>query len=242
MFHFHFARTPELFFGPGKLAYLPDTLRGRGISSLVCITGESSFRETEQWSRLRDDLHSAGIGFRDYSVSGEPSPESVDAIAAECRENQPDCVLAVGGGSVIDTGKAVSAMLPCSEGVETFLEGVGTKKPPGSKVFFAAVPTTSGTGSEATKNAVISRQGTEGFKKSLRHDNYVPDIAVVDPELVLSCPAGITAASGLDAVTQLLEGFVSTKASPLTDALAAGGLMAAGPSFVRAVEQGGKRS
>jgi alcohol dehydrogenase class IV len=101
-----------------------------------------------------------------------------------------------------------------------------------------AVPTTAGTGAEATKNAVLSRVGASGFKKSLRHDHYVPDIAVVDPLLHRSCPPEVTAASGLDAVTQLLEGFVSTEANPVTDALARVGLQSAGRWLTIAVERG----
>jgi alcohol dehydrogenase class IV len=100
------------------------------------------------------------------------------------------------------------------------------------------VPTTAGTGSEATKNAVLSRVGPDGFKKSLRHDNYIPDLSIVDPLLQLGCPAKLTAASGLDAITQLLEALVSTGASAFTDALALDGLAAAGRGFLRAVERG----
>ncbi len=205
-------------------------------SGIALISGKSWFPDSSQARVLRNAA--AGNGIREFAVSGEPSPESIDAIVDELRSDRPAAVIAVGGGSVIDTGKAVSAMIPVEGSVADYLEGVGTKKPDGRKVPFIAVPTTSGTGSEATKNAVISRIGEEGFKKSLRHDAYVPDLAVIDPRLIMSCPKSVTAASGLDAVTQLIEGFVSTKASPFTDALAREGLRLAGRSLPRVVEDG----
>lgn len=244
MFSFNFTHTPDIYFGPGKIKELPDLIAAEHVNRIVLITGGSSFRGSERWSTLTESLQERRVEMIDFSVRGEPSPDAVDEIVASAVDFSPEAVVSVGGGSVIDTGKAVSAMLPCAgggreyPGVQTFLEEIGTEPPGGEKIVFVAVPTTSGTGSEATKNAVISRRGEGGFKKSLRHNNYVPNIALIDPELAASCPADITAASGLDAITQLIEGFVSTKASPITDSFATSGLIAAGRSFSRAVEDG----
>jgi alcohol dehydrogenase class IV len=135
---------------------------------------------------------------------------------------------------VVDAGKAVSVMLGKTEPVEAYLEGIGTKIHDGSKVPFIAVPTTAGTGSETTKNAVLSQVGENGYKRSIRHNNFVPDIALVDPELCLNCPPDVTAASGMDAFTQLLESYVSTNASPFTDVLAYHGMTLIKDNLVQA--------
>src|SRR5512133_1837873 len=129
-------------------------------------------------------------------------------------------------------------MMYKQESVTWFLEGVGTMEHPGTKLPFIAVPTTSGTGSETTKNAVISNTGIKGFKKSLRHDNFVPDIAIIDPVLTVSCSPEITAACGMDCFTQLTEAFLSVKSGSLTDAIAIEGFKAIKRSLKKCYSDG----
>ncbi|HUX19891.1 MAG TPA: iron-containing alcohol dehydrogenase [Spirochaetia bacterium] len=236
---FQIAHCPSLYFGPGKLSALDAVLAGQGFRNLAVVTGSSSLRTSERWAGLKKTFAAGGREFTAFSLRGEPSPKFIDDAVAQLRDRPPQVVIAIGGGSVIDAGKAISAMMMEQHPSLEFLEGVGTRKPSGRKIPFIAVPTTSGTGSEATKNAVLSSVSQGGFKKSLRHDGYVPDLAILDPELSLSCPPDVTAACGMDAVTQLLEGFVSTQSNPLTDALSRSGLSAAGRSLERAVEAGG---
>lgn len=220
---FNIVSTPRIEFGSGKLKLLPKILETYG-PTVVLITGKQSFIQSDHWDSLLLQFESAKIHWQHHIIENEPTPEMIDSIVANLRGHAFDAVVAVGGGSVMDAGKAVSAMLTINGSVQDYLEGVGTKLVSGEKIPFIAVPTTSGTGSEATKNAVISKIGSNGFKKSLRHDNYVPDLALVDPELTLNCPGNVTAQSGMDAFTQLLESYLSTNANPMTDALAVDGI------------------
>lgn len=221
---FNFARIPLIIFGAGKLALLPNLISQYGTKVLF-ITGGGSYKAAGKWELLSKALVEEKLELHHEIVHGEPTPEFVDEIAAKCRQIGIKVVVAIGGGSAVDAGKAMSAMIPESVPVATLLEGIGTGAAhKGQKVPFIAVPTTAGTGSEATKNAVLRRIGPEGFKNSLRHENLVPDIALIDPELHVSCPREVTAACGLDAFTQLLEAYTSNIASPITDALAFSGI------------------
>ncbi|QTL98203.1 iron-containing alcohol dehydrogenase [Iocasia frigidifontis] len=216
---FNFAGVPTIKFGAGNFKKLADLVLNYGDCVLL-LTGGESLKKSGRLAALMDMLVEKSINPFVESVKGEPSPGLVDEIVGKYRNKSINSVAAIGGGSVLDTGKAVSALLTKGDSVMNYLEGVGVGKVhDGEKIPFIAVPTTSGTGSEATKNAVLSRVGDNGFKKSLRHDNFIPDIALLDPELTLNCPADITAASGLDALTQLLGAYTSIEASPLTDSL-----------------------
>lgn len=238
MTDFTMARQPRLIVREDGIADLPRMLGDDRHAAVILVTGGRSIRGRDQWARLMDALLEGGVEFLEFTVRGEPSPGSVDAIISETRAELPHCsaVVAIGGGSVIDTGKAAAAGLGLtseefSGGIVRYLEGVGDLSHPGKTLPLYALPSTAGTGSEATKNAVLSETGPSGFKKSLRHDNFIPHTAMIDPLLHLECPRAVTLASGLDAVTQLLEAYVSTNANPLTDALALEGLRLAGPAL-----------
>ncbi len=228
---FVFAGVPRIVFGRGEFRRVHRAVRDFGRRVLI-VTGRSSLERSGKWEELVEGMARESIRGSRVTLEGEPSPDFVDDTVSRFRAREIQVVLAVGGGSVVDAGKAISAMLLQDGTVCQYLEGVGDRLHTGEKVPFVAVPTTSGTGSEATRNAVLSRVGPRGFKKSIRHGRFVPDVAVVDPELMLSCPSDVSAACGMDAFTQLLESYVSTKASPFTDALAYSGLTFLSDSLV----------
>jgi alcohol dehydrogenase class IV len=235
---FGLLRTPKIYCGTGEISRLPAILNKRCKRALV-LTGSKSFEHNKAVAGLVSGLEKEKIVLDFERIEHEPSPEVIDRIVNKYRDLDLQAVLAIGGGSVLDAGKAVSAMLPMNEPVMDFLEGVGTQLHPGIKVFFVAVPTTAGTGSECTANAVLSgfREGV-AFKRSLRHENLVPDVAFVDPTLSVSCPRTTTAASGMDALTQLIESYLSVKSGPVTDALALEGIVQIHHSLLEAWENG----
>lgn len=234
---FQFSKLPLICFGPEKLKLLPGLARKYG-NEIILATDEKSFTDSPFALQLFESLDESGITWHHVVIPGEPSPEMVDGITKAYSDIEIDAVIGIGGGSVMDAGKAVSAMMYMSGSVKDYLEGVGTLDHPGTKLPYIALPTTSGTGSEATKNAVISQTGKNGYKKSLRHENFVPDIAVIDPLLTVSCPQNITAASGMDCFTQLAESYLSTRACEFTDALALEGLKAVKTSLWRCFTDG----
>jgi len=234
---FLFSSLPKIIFGPGKRNELAGELSSRG-NRILLLTGSSSIHNSGHGEEIITALKSANLVLEHEVIAHEPSPSLIDQIVEKHRRSGTQVVVAVGGGSVMDAGKAISAMIPVDGSIRDYLEGLGEKKHPGLKIPFIAMPTTSGTGSEMTKNAVISEVGEKGFKKSLRHDNFVPELAIVDPEMMLSCPAKLTAASGMDAFSQLLESYLSTKANAMTDALALQGLKQIKKYLLRAYLEG----
>ncbi|RMH60230.1 MAG: iron-containing alcohol dehydrogenase [Zetaproteobacteria bacterium] len=234
---FDFAATPHIHFGTGRRLVLPDLLAEYG-SRVLLVTGGQSFDASSLCQELERMLRQS-FEMRRVRVSGEPTPELVDEAVQTYRAWGVDCVLSIGGGSAIDAGKAIAGLLPSGDSVMEYLEGVGAGKAfHGPTTPFIAVPTTAGTGGETSKNAVLSRIGAQGFKKSFRHESLVARHIVLDPELTLSCPPEVSAACGMDALTQLIESYVSSKANPMSDALALGAIGRVRKSLLRVVEHG----
>jgi alcohol dehydrogenase class IV len=230
---FQFATATQIVFGAGALGELPRLTRDMG-KRVWLVLGQSQ----RHASVVQGLLESAGCTVSVASVSGEPTVEDVVTLVNEARTGRCELVVAVGGGSVLDAGKALAALLANPGDPLDFLEVVGRGQPLArAPLPFVAVPTTAGTGAEVTKNAVLASLA-HGVKVSLRSDAMLPRVALVDPELTLSMPPALTAATGLDALTQVLEPFVSRLANPLTDALAREGLLRGARSLRRAFHDG----
>jgi alcohol dehydrogenase class IV len=230
---FEFSTAERIIFGPGTINELVDVASSMGRRCLV-ITG----KKTQRWLHLFDKLKSRNIPTTIYSVPKEPTTHTVIQGTSLAHEHGCDCVIAIGGGSVIDTGKAIAALITNKGDLYDYLEVVGKAmpltKPP---VPYIAVPTTAGTGSEVTKNAVIISEEHRA-KVSMRSTFLLPRLVVVDPDLTHSLPPGITASTGLDALTQLLESYVSSGANPMTDSICREGLFRAARSLRIAYEEG----
>lgn len=235
---FSIANLPRIHFGEGSLQHLPGSIIEFGGKALL-ISGQCSLQETSHWHWLQHSLDAQGIIYETATVTGEPSPQGVDAVVERFFNQGIEVVVGIGGGSVLDAAKAIAGLLPRGNSVLDHLEDVGKGLPyTGPSLPFIAVPTTAGTGSEATKNAVLSVRGKNGYKKSFRHESLVAHTAIIDPLLLEGCPAELIAAQGMDAFTQLLESYVSLRANPLTDALAWSGLQAVSEGFLAAYAGG----
>jgi len=221
---FNLARLPHIEFGAGAISKLPAlcTTHGRHV---LLVTGAHSFPDGRHGSHLVDGLQQAGVSWQSIRVAGEPTPSMIDEAVRAHRNEGIDCVVGIGGGSALDAAKSIAGLLRPGNSVMEHLEGVGPELPyRGPTTPFIAVPTTAGTGSEATKNAVLSTHGPDGFKKSFRDERLVAEYALIDPDLLATCPSGVLAANGMDAFTQLLESYVSSKANDFSDALALSGI------------------
>ncbi|MFG6565066.1 iron-containing alcohol dehydrogenase [Sulfitobacter sp. 1A13421] len=209
---FGFATAGRIRFGRGVAGEAASAARGYGRQVLLLRGGSVAWVD-----ELARDLAAAGCEVTQLRGSGEPSVEDVRAAVAAGRG--ADVVLGVGGGAVIDLAKAAAALIPSECDVMEHLEVVGAGKPlQADPLPMIAIPTTAGTGAEVTKNAVIAVPEA-ARKVSLRDDRMLPRLALVDPALTDGAPRGVTLGSGLDALVQVIEPYLSSKANPLTDAL-----------------------
>ena len=224
---FEFASAARIIFGDGSADQLPQVARDIGSHALLVT---DSF-QPDSVSRLIDALRGAGMLLTHFPVSGEPTVDAVDEAKAIAIASGCDFVISIGGGSVIDTGKASAALIPNEGEVLEYLEVIGAgKKLSADPLPFIALPTTAGTGAEVSKNAVLGSKAHR-VKVSLRDNRMLADIALVDPLLTHSLPPAVTASTGMDALTQTLEPFVSHLANPITDGICAEGLRRAGASL-----------
>lgn len=220
-------------FGAGSLARLP-AWRGELGERALLVTGKNG-REERAAALLRE----AGVAVVKYSVAGEPTVADAETGAVLGRAERCEWVLGLGGGSALDAGKAIAALMTNTGPALDYLEVIGQGRPlERASAPFVAAPTTAGTGAEATRNAVLLSP-EHGVKASLRHRSMLPRLALIDPELALTVPATVTAATGMDALTQLLEAFVCTRANTMTDALCAMGIVKAARALRRVVADGG---
>ena len=232
---FEFAAPTRIIFGEGRVADVPKIVSGMGSRALV-VQGRSGRAES-----LVRQLGEAGIATTTIRVASEPTISLVEAGLARARTEQCDVVVALGGGSVIDAGKAISALLTNDAPVRDFLEVIGRARPLTNRAApFIAIPTTAGTGAEVTRNAVLMAE-EEQVKVSLRSPLMLPAVALIDPELTYSLPPSVTASTGLDALTQCIEPFVSPHANPLSDAVAREGIRRASTALRRAFHDGDDR-
>jgi alcohol dehydrogenase class IV len=230
---FSIGRLPRISFGPGRIVELPDAIARFGRRALL-VTGSASFRGSSHWPALLDELDRRGIEHWAGSVASEPEPAVVDALVAEHRDRETDVVVGIGGGSVLDTAKAVAGLLRASRALVDHLEGLPEQIPyEGPALPWIAVPTTAGTGSEATRNGTFLVRGANRAKRSFRDERLVAAEAIVDPDLLVGQSPGGLAANGSDALTQLIEPYLSLRATRYTDALALDALRDVGEALPR---------
>ncbi len=231
--HFDFSSPNRIIFGPGALKEIGPIAHGMGRRALL-VQPQVGL----DVAPLAALLAQAGVDITPFLVAGEPTVELVQAAVKTARSAGCDLVIAIGGGSTLDTGKAAGALLTNPGDLLDYLEVVGKNQPlvnPSLPVI--AIPTTAGTGAEVTKNAVLGVPEHK-FKVSLRGATLLPRLALVDPELTYSLPPAVTASTGLDALTQVIEPYVSRRANPLVDLWCREGIVRAGRSLRQAYAQG----
>jgi alcohol dehydrogenase class IV len=228
---FEFATAHRIVFGEGALRQVPAAAASMGRRALL-VTGASPHRAAP----LRTALEAAHVSAVPFSVPGEPTLDLIRSAPRDC-----DLVIAFGGGSALDAGKAIAALLTNPGDPLDYLEVIGLGRPLANPAApCIAIPTTAGTGSEVTRNAVLASVERR-VKASLRSPSMLPRLAVVDPELTYELPRAITASTGLDALTQLIEPYVSQRANPMTDQFCVEGMRRAAAALPRVWENGGDR-
>ncbi|MCX6896437.1 MAG: iron-containing alcohol dehydrogenase, partial [Verrucomicrobia bacterium] len=231
--HFEFQAPERIIFGAGKLREASALVRVHGTRALV-VTGRTARRA----AALLEILHESGVTGIGFAVAGEPEISTVEQGVARARAERCDFVIALGGGSVIDAGKAIAAMLTNPGAVRDYLEIIGRGQAlTQPSAPFVAIPTTAGTGAEVTRNAVLTAP-EHRLKVSLRSPLMLAGVALVDPELTYDLPPALTASTGLDALTQLIEPYVCLRANPLTDGLCREGIRRAARSLRVAFRNG----
>ncbi len=233
MTSFGFDSATRILFGPGRVSEAGGVAGAYGAKVLAVLGSHP-----ERAGALLGGLRAAGLTVRTFTVASEPTVDDVRRGVEEARKAECGVVLGAGGGSVLDTAKAVAALMTNPGDPLDYLEVIGAGKPLSNpSVPCIAIPTTAGTGTETTQNAVIASPA-HGVKVSLRSPAMVPRVAIVDPLLTLTCPAGVTAASGLDALSQLIEPFACVQPNPVVDALCREGMARVRRSLRRACEDG----
>lgn len=230
---FEFATAQRIVFGPGVISQAGGIAASFGRRVLV-VMGSSPARARV----LLDQLAASGIAIDTMQVRGEPTVTLVQQGASQARETGCNVVIGIGGGSAIDCGKAIAALATNAGDVFDYLEVIGKAQPiKDAPLPFIAIPTTAGAGAEATRNTVLASPEHK-VKVSLRSPLMLPKVALVDPQLTFDLPPHVTAATGMDALSQLIEPYVSIRANPMTDALCREGIIRVARSLRRAYEQG----
>lgn len=237
MTSFDFSTANRIMFGVGMVKQAGKAaleLIGQDPKIVLLVTGKKGVYTPP----LLESLEKAGIEVVTYRVSGEPSIDVIREGISIALRHQCSMVIGCGGGSALDSGKAIAVLCTNPGDIFDYLELVGKGQPITKAALpFIAIPTTAGTGTEVTRNAVIGVPERK-LKVSLRGSLLIPKVAIIDPELTYGLPPAVTASTGLDALTQLIEPFVSNKANPMTDAICREGLRRAGCSLRKAFDEG----
>ena len=232
---FEFATATRIVFGHGRITELPTVARDFG-QRILMVTGSSPARA----QTIVDSLAKADFKTILFPVASEPTISLVQAGAELARSESCDCVISIGGGSVIDAGKAIAALATNRGDALDYVEVIGKAQPLSERPLpFIAIPTSAGTGAEVTRNAVL-HSPEQRVKVSLRSALMLARVAIVDPELTHALPPALTASTGMDALTQLIEPFVSNRANPMTDGFCREGIPRVARSLRRAFENGGE--